>query len=110
MRVATPKQVGVARAQPVSLVATWGADDAVVLNAVVLGGAEALLFPWRGYADPASRTCPGPGFHAPRGLLAETLTSLLLAKGAHLGAVRGELRRVALLSGGWRSRRLLDSG
>jgi hypothetical protein len=33
-----------------------------------------------------------------------------IAKGAHLGAVRGELRPVALLSDGWRSRRLLDSG
>jgi len=34
----------------------------------------------------------------------------LLAKGAVLGAVRGELRPGALLSGGWRSWRLLDSG
>ena len=32
------------------------------------------------------------------------------AKGAHLRAVDGELRPVALLSGGWRTRRLRDSG
>jgi len=37
-------------------------------------------------------------------------TSCRTAKGAHLGAVLGELRPVALLSSGWRSRRLLDSG
>ena len=37
-------------------------------------------------------------------------TSCRTAKGAHLGAVLGELRPVALLSSGWRSRRSLDSG
>jgi len=37
-------------------------------------------------------------------------TSCRTAKGAHFGAVLGELRPVALLSSGWRSRRLLDSG
>jgi hypothetical protein len=44
------------------------------------------------------------------GLSRQEATCLLVAKGAHLGAVRGELRPVALLSGGWRSWRLLDSG
>src|SRR5437764_6230177 len=37
------------------LVATCGADDVVGLNAVVMVGPEALLFLWRGYADPAPR-------------------------------------------------------
>ena len=61
------------------LVATCGADDADGVNAVVPVGPEALLFRWRGYADPASRTRPAPRFHAPRGLMAETLTPPLLA-------------------------------
>jgi hypothetical protein len=60
--------------------ATCGADDADGVNAVVPVGREALLFRWRGYADPASRTRPAPRFHAPRGLMAETLTPPLLAE------------------------------
>jgi hypothetical protein len=71
--------------------ATCGADDAVGLNAVVPVRPEALLFLWRGYADPASRARPGPRFHVARDLLAETFTSLLLANLAHPRMVGGSV-------------------
>ena len=71
------------------LVATCGADAADGLNAVVPVGPEALLSLWRGYADPGSRTRPGPRFHAPRGVLAETLTPLSLASLGSLGVIGG---------------------
>jgi hypothetical protein len=61
------------------LVATYGADDAGGLNAVIPVGPDALLFVCRGCADLASPSRRGPRFHAPRGVLVETLTSLPIA-------------------------------
>ena len=52
------------------LLATCGADDRGGLNAVVMVAPDALLFLWRGYADPAPRTRPAPRFHSAKGLLA----------------------------------------
>jgi len=68
--------------------ATRGADDASDLNAVVPVGRGALLFLWRGYADPAARTRPAPCSDAATGLLAETLSAPLLASSA-TGTVLG---------------------
>jgi hypothetical protein len=62
------------------LLATSEADDAGGLNAVVTVGSEALLLLWRGYANPAVRACPAPRFEVARGLWAETLSALLLAR------------------------------
>ena len=62
--------------------ATSRADDAGGLDAWVPVGPEALLFLWRGYADPAPRARPAPRFDAARRLLAETLSPLLVARSA----------------------------
>ena len=85
--VAWQKQGRVLVIETASQFATCGADAAVGLNAAAPVRPEALLFLWRGYADPASRARPGPRFHAARGLLAETLTSLLFANLATLELV-----------------------
>jgi len=63
-----------------------GADEANGLNAIVPADSAALLFRWRGYADSASRARPAPRFHGATGLVAETLSSPLLAT---LGAGSG---------------------
>jgi hypothetical protein len=44
--------------------------------------ARSPAFPWHEYADPASRTRPGPRFHVRKGLSAEIFTALLLATSA----------------------------
>ena len=67
--------------------AICGADDPGDLNAVVTFGPGALLFLGRGYADRAPRARPAPRFDSARGLLAETLSSLQLAKLGHRGGV-----------------------
>jgi hypothetical protein len=69
------------------LFATCGAVHAVDLNAADRVASEALLYLRRGYADPASRARPGPRFHVPTGLAAETLSAFLLANLATLELV-----------------------
>jgi hypothetical protein len=64
-----------------------GRDAAAGLNAVVTVGLRALLLLWRGYADPAPRTRPGLCSDSARGLLAEVLSSLLVARCASAGIV-----------------------
>ncbi|MBV9336594.1 MAG: hypothetical protein JO243_11950 [Solirubrobacterales bacterium] len=80
------------------LVATCGVDDAGGVNALGTVGPEALLFLSGGYAYRAPRIRPAPRFDAARRLSTDTLSSLLLAKGAHLGGVDRGLRSAALLS------------
>jgi hypothetical protein len=60
--------------------ATCGADDPGGLNAVVMVAPEALLFLWRGYADPAPRARPAPRFDSGRGLLAANACALPFAR------------------------------
>ena len=94
--------------------ATCGADDLGGLNAVVTVAPEALLFLWRGYADPVPRARPAPRFDSARGLVAANDRALPFAKGAHLDRVNREARR-RVTSAALRSRErriscLLDFG
>ena|SRR5579884_908298 len=66
-------------ARAASLFATSAADDPSHLNAVVTVGPGALLWLWRGYADPAPRTAHEPRSRSPTGLFGQTLSSLLVA-------------------------------
>ena len=75
------------------LVATCGADDLGGMNAVVMVAPEALLFRWRGYADPAPRVRPPPRFDSARGPLAANAWALRFANLASHAAARCEAER-----------------
>jgi hypothetical protein len=75
------------RRTAISQIATYGTDDAGGLNAVIPVGPDAPLLVCRGCADHASQSRRGPRFHAPRGVLVETLTSLPIANCAYAGSL-----------------------
>ena len=67
------------------LFATCGSRHAVGPFVVVTVGPNALLFFWRGYADPASRVRPGPRFDTTRGLSRGIARDALLATSGAAG-------------------------
>jgi len=83
--VRTQRQVSTCFLASALVFATSEAGDAGDPNTVVTVGPGALLFFWRWYADPAPRAGRGPRFDLARGISAETLTSLLLARSTSRG-------------------------
>jgi len=63
--------------------ATCGFGHTLGLEVVVTVGSSALLLFWRGHGDRAPEARPAPRFERARGLLAETLNALLVARSAH---------------------------